>query len=235
MPTKICFTGKFKETCEYGRKGTAWKSGYHGGTDLVGLDSEKVYSICNGIVERAGYDNGGFGNYVRIKEDGSENRIYLAHLSKIYVKVGDRVTYTTVVGLMGSTGNSTRKHTHVEIREFKNGVAVRKLNASNYMGIPNVVGEYNSEDYQIQNSTANNNVPNVNVGDRKKLAINTNLREAPTTDSIPHLYVANTTVEILETNVANANGYVWDKVKIVYAKPNDYSVGYMARTESRYK
>lgn len=150
MATKICFTGKFKETCEYGRKGNLWKSGYHGGTDLVGLDSEKVYSICNGIVERAGYDNGGFGNYVRIKEDGTENRIYLAHLSKIYVKVGQRVTYTTVVGLMGETGNATGKHTHVEIREFQNGVAVRKLNASNYMGIPNKVGTYDSSNYQIK-------------------------------------------------------------------------------------
>lgn len=150
MATKICFTGKFKETCEYGRKGNLWKSGYHGGTDLVGLDSDNVYSICNGTVERAGYDNGGFGNYVRIKEDGTENRIYLAHLSKIYVKVGQSVTYTTVVGLMGETGNATGKHTHVEIREFQNGVAVRKLNASNYMGIPNKVGTYDSSNYQIK-------------------------------------------------------------------------------------
>ena len=47
---------------------------------------------------------------------------------------------------MGSTGNSTGKHTHVEIREFKNGQAVRKLNASNYMRIPNKVGEYNIKD-----------------------------------------------------------------------------------------
>lgn len=233
MATKICFTGKFKLTCEYGRKGSVWKSGYHGGTDLVGLDSEKVYSICNGVVERAGYDASGFGNYVRIKEDGSENRIFLAHLARIYVKVGQRVSYTTVVGLMGSTGNSTGPHTHVEIRQFENGVAIRKLNASNYMGIPNQVGEYNSADYQIPVTPINTG--SVNVGDKKKFKVNTNLREKPTTDSKAHLYVANTTVEILETNVANANGYVWDKVKIVYAKPNDFSVGYVARTTNRYK
>ena len=72
MATKICFTGDFKVTCEYGRSGTAWKSGYHQGIDLVGITSQKVYSICNGIVERAGYDKGGFGNYVRIKENGTE-------------------------------------------------------------------------------------------------------------------------------------------------------------------
>lgn len=216
MATKICFTGKFKITCEYGRKGNLWSSGIHAGTDLVGITSDKVYSICNGIVERAGYDNGGFGNYVRIKEDGTENRIYLAHLSKIYVKVGQRVTYTTVIGLMGATGNVTGPHTHVEIREFKNGVAVRKLNASNYMGIPNKVGEYNSADYQI-NTHANS--PTTPVKPQtpmlKTLARSTNLRSAPTTKgSSATLYVANTTLYVLESGVANADGYVWDKVRI---------------------
>ena len=228
MATKICFTGKFKETCEYGRKGNLWKSGYHGGTDLVGIDSEKVYSICNGTVERAGYDNGGFGNYVRIKEDNSENRIYLAHLSKIYVKVGQKVTYTTVVGLMGATGNATGKHTHVEIREFKNGVAVKKLNASDYMGIPNKVGEYNSSDYQIGNSSSTTNITQIK---QKVFAVKTNIRETPGLSGIAHLYLPGTTVNILEENVANLDGYIWDKVESVVTG----RVGYVARTATRYK
>lgn len=226
MATRICFTGKFKETCEYGRKGNLWKSGYHGGTDLVGLDSENVYSVCNGTVERAGYDNGGFGNYVRIKEDNSEKRIYLAHLSKIYVKVGQKVTYTTVVGLMGDTGNTTGKHTHVEIREFKNGVAVKKLNASNYMGIPNKVGEYNSSNYQISSSTTNTTQIK-----QKVFAVKTNIRETPGLSGIAHLYLPDTTVKILEENVANLDGYIWDKVESVVTG----RVGYVARTEKRYK
>ena len=227
MATRICFTGKFKETCEYGRKGNLWKSGYHGGTDLVGLDSEKVYSVCNGTVERAGYDNGGFGNYVRIKEDNSEKRIYLAHLSKIYVKAGQKVTYTTVVGLMGDTGNTTGKHTHVEIREFKNGVAVKKLNASDYMGIPNKVGEYNSSDYQIvgTNTSTNTQIK------QKVFAVNTNIRETPGLDGIAHLYLPGTTVDILEENVINKDGYIWDKVKSVVTG----RIGYVARTNIRYK
>lgn len=228
MATRICFTGKFKETCEYGRKGNLWKSGYHGGTDLVGLDSEKVYSVCNGTVERAGYDNGGFGNYVRIKEDNSEKRIYLAHLSKIYVKAGQKVTYTTVVGLMGDTGNTTGKHTHVEIREFKNGVAVKKLNASDYMGIPNKVGEYNSSDYQIGNSSSTTNITQIK---QKVFAVKTNIRETPGLSGIAHLYLPDTTVKILEENVANLDGYIWDKVESVVTG----RVGYVARTEERYK
>lgn len=218
MPTKIPFTGKFKLTCEYGRKGTLWKSGKHEGTDLVGITSTKVYSICNGIVERAGYDNGGFGNYVRIKENNSENRIYLAHLSKIYVKVGQNVKYTTVVGLMGKSGNATGVHTHVEIREFSNGKVLRKINASEYMGIPNVVGEYDSIDYQIDKETM-------------KFAVNTNIREEPSLKGKAHLYKANTTVEILQKDVANADGYVWDKVRAIATN----RVGYVARTANRYK
>ena len=208
MATKICFTGDFKITCEYGRKGTAWKSGIHQGIDLVGITNKKVYSICPGVVERAGYDKGGFGNYVRIKEDGTENRIYLAHLDKIYVKVGQRVTYTTVVGLMGSTGNSTGAHTHVEIRKFQNGIAVSKLNPATYMGIPNKVGTYNSANYQITTQTP------AQTQVLKTLARNTNLRSEPNTKSSATLYVANTTLYVLQAGVAQADGYTWDKVRI---------------------
>lgn len=211
MATKICFTGDFKVTCEYGRKGTAWALGIHSGIDLVGITSKKVYAIYNGVVERAGYDRGGFGNYVRIKEDRTENRIYLAHLEKMYVKVGQRVSYTTVVGLMGATGNATGPHTHVEIREFQNGVAVRKLNPASYMGIPNKVGTYNSGNYQINNETVISK-PETKI--LKTLAINTNLRDEPNTKSNATLYKANTTLYALQAGVANANGYTWDKVQI---------------------
>ena len=211
MATKICFTGDFKVTCEYGRRGTAWKSGVHSGIDLVGITNKKVYSICNGVIERAGYDKGGFGNYVRIKEDGTENRIYLAHLEKIYVKVGQRVSYTTVVGLMGSTGNSTGPHTHVEIRKFQNGVAVSKLNPATYMGIPNKVGTYNSVNYQINTQTPASTAQSAVL---KTLARNTNLRSEPNTKSSATLYLANTTLYVLESSVAQADGYTWDKVRI---------------------
>lgn len=206
MATKICFTGNFKITCVYGQKGNLWASGMHSGIDLVGITSTKVYSICNGTVERAGYDKGGFGNYVRIKEDGTENRIYLAHLDKIYVRVGQKVSYVTVVGKMGSTGNATGSHTHVEIRRFENGRAVKKLNPATYMGIPNKIGNYNSANYQMKKGQKQ---------ELRTLARNTNLRNAPTTQgTTATLYLANTTLYVLEAEIANADGYVWDKVKI---------------------
>ena len=220
MATKICFTGVFKVTCEYGRKGNLWASGIHSGTDLVGITSTKVYSICNGIVERAGYDNGGFGNYVRIKENGTENRIYLAHLSKIYVKIGQEVTYTTVVGLMGDTGNTTGPHTHVDIREFKNGVAVKKLNSSNYMGIPNQVGTYNSADYEITNT---NSTTENTVGQIKTFKQSTILYSNKDLTGTQYNYKPNTTVEVLE-NISETVDKIKVRVtgRIAYVNVNNY-------------
>ena len=43
MATKICFTGDFKVTCEYGKKGSYWASGVHQGIDLVGITNKKVF------------------------------------------------------------------------------------------------------------------------------------------------------------------------------------------------
>lgn len=204
MSTKICFTGEFKVTCVYGEKGNAWKGGVHQGIDLVGITNKKVYSICNGIVEKAEFDKGGFGNYVRIKENGTENRIYLAHLEEIHVNVGQNVTYTTVIGLMGTTGNSTGAHTHVEIRQLQNGKIIKRLNPANYMGIPNKIGKYNSKDYQIS----------THEQVMKTLSRNTNLRSEPNIKSSATLYLKNTTLYVLESGVANSDGYTWDRVRI---------------------
>lgn len=65
----------------------------------------------------------------------------------------------------------------------------------------------------------------------KIFAIKTNIRENPTTNAIAHLYKANTTVKILEENVGNNNGYIWDKVYC----PATGRTGYVARTANRYK
>lgn len=217
--TKLPFTGKFDVTCEYGRKGTLWASGIHGGIDLVGKD-KKVYAICNGTVTYAGWENAnntkqGFGKYVKIREAGTNRDIYLAHLDKVYVSVGTKVTPTTVVGYMGATGNVTGAHTHVEIREYG-----RKLNPANYMGIPNKVATgLNSADYQINGTSTSK------VGELKTLNHNTNLRTQPNTlGSIIGLYIPNTTLYVLEPSVANADGYTWDKVRIRVTGDEGYMI-----------
>ena len=80
-------------------------------------------------------------------------------------------------------------------------------NPADYMGIPNQVGSYDSANYQITK-------PSSNTGELKTLARNTNLRSAPTTSASKVLYLANTTLYVLQPGVAQADGYTWDKVRI---------------------
>lgn len=132
-------------------------------------------------------------------------------MSKITCKVGQKINRTTHLGIMGSTGNSTGKHLHYEIRNASNKYADNS-DPSVYMGIPNKVGTYNTANYQIsqpsQPTTSNTSV-------LKTLARNTNLRNKPTTKgSTATLYITNTTLYVLEAGVTKADGYTWDKVKI---------------------
>lgn len=204
MATNIPLTGAFRVTCEYKRKGN-WAAGWHTGIDLVG--DEKIYSSCNGEVTKTGWDKS-YGNYIVVKNDADGKYHWFCHLSKISVGAGDRVTRTTVIGIMGATGNATGKHLHFEIRNASNKYADNS-NPADYMGIPNKVGSYNTSNYQIKDNSSN-----TSSGELKTLARNTNLRSAPTTSASKVLYLANTTLYVLQAGVAQADGYTWDKVRI---------------------
>lgn len=60
---------------------------------------------------------GGFGNYVRIKSTYNGKTVYAtyAHLSSVSVSVGDKISYDTIIGVMGTTGVSTGRHLHIEL------------------------------------------------------------------------------------------------------------------------
>ena len=204
MATNIPLTGAFRVTCEYKRKGN-WAAGWHTGIDLVG--DEKIYSSCNGEVTKTGWDKS-YGNYIVVKNDADGKYHWFCHLAKISVGAGKRVTRTTVIGIMGATGNATGKHLHFEIRNASNKYADNS-NPADYMGIPNKVGSYNTSNYQLGDNSSN-----TSSGELKTLARNTNLRSAPTTSASKVLYLANTTLYVLQAGVAQADGYTWDKVRI---------------------
>ncbi len=204
MATNIPLTGNFKVTCEYKRKGN-WAAGWHTGIDLVS-DNTNIYSSCDGTVYKTGWDNS-YGNYIVIKNSDGKYH-WFCHLSKINVSKGNKVTRTSVIGIMGSTGNSTGRHLHFEIRNTSNKYGDTS-NPADYMGIPNKVGNYNSSNYQIGNTSSSTNTKEL-----KTLARDTNLRSEPTTSASKVLYLKNTTLYVLEKSVAKANGYTWDKVQI---------------------
>lgn len=88
---------------------------FHTGIDLVEPFGTPIYAADDGIVALVGNTSSGYGNYVVIAHAGGLDTLY-GHLSTSLVKVGQAVTQGTVVGLEGSTGNSTGAHLHFELR-----------------------------------------------------------------------------------------------------------------------
>lgn len=99
-------------TATFGQYGL-WAS-YHTGLDFNGDSGDQIMAIANGTITETGYD-GAYGNKtVLTLDDGTE--IWFAHQTSIYVSVGQQVRGGEVIGTVGSTGNSTGSHLHVEVR-----------------------------------------------------------------------------------------------------------------------
>lgn len=89
-----------------------WRA--HLGVDYAAPTGTPVRSVGDGVVEFSGAQNG-FGNVVFIKHRNSHTTVY-AHLSRIYVKRGQRVSQGQNIGAVGSTGWATGPHLHYEFR-----------------------------------------------------------------------------------------------------------------------
>ncbi len=99
--------------------------GSHPGIDIAVPEGTPVLAIANGIVERADYDAGGYGNFIVLKHpnvpdpsDASKKTtlysIY-AHLSATGVQKGDIVRKGEEIGASGSTGFATGPHLHFQM------------------------------------------------------------------------------------------------------------------------
>ena len=98
---------------------------FHTGIDLTARTGTPVYATGNGLIIRADYSSGGYGNMVIISH-GFGYETYYAHLSKILVKPGQKVKRGDLIGLVGNTGRSTAPHLHYEVR--LNGKPVNPVN-----------------------------------------------------------------------------------------------------------
>ncbi len=87
----------------------------HTGVDLTAPTGTKIYAAGDGTVISAEYNDGGYGNLVKI-DHGFGYVTYYAHMSKILTKRGSQVKRGDIIGEVGNTGRSTGPHLHYEVR-----------------------------------------------------------------------------------------------------------------------
>ena len=98
----------------------------HTGLDIAAPTGTPVKAAASGTVTFSGW-KGSYGNMLVISH-GNGVQTYYGHCSKLYAKNGQTVSQGDVVASVGSTGNSTGPHLHLEIRV--NGTA---YNPQNYI------------------------------------------------------------------------------------------------------
>ncbi|MCR1784354.1 peptidoglycan DD-metalloendopeptidase family protein [Nocardioides carbamazepini] len=102
----------YRLTATFGEYGL-WSS-YHTGLDFAAPSGTPIRAVTNGTITSAGYD-GAYGNKtVLTLEDGTE--LWFCHQTSFNVSAGDTVRTGDLIGWVGSTGNVTGPHLHLEVR-----------------------------------------------------------------------------------------------------------------------
>ncbi|THA27711.1 M23 family metallopeptidase [Streptomyces sp. RKND-216] len=97
----------------YGAGGSMWEND-HTGQDFAAQTGTPVMAVHSGTVKEAGWA-GSYGYRVVLElDDGTE--VWYCHLSSMNVSAGSEVNTKDVIGNVGSTGNSTGPHLHLEVR-----------------------------------------------------------------------------------------------------------------------
>ncbi|MBO5106321.1 MAG: peptidoglycan DD-metalloendopeptidase family protein [Clostridia bacterium] len=123
--------GYYNITSYYGQR---WGR-LHGGIDIssAGIGGKPIIAAADGVVLSAGYNTGGFGNWVMINhgtKGGNQYTTISAHMKYTpSVKTGQKVTAGQVIGYVGNTGRSYGNHLHFEVRV--NGSRTNPMNYFN--------------------------------------------------------------------------------------------------------
>lgn len=102
------------------------RSGAHTGLDIATSYGTPIKAAASGTVTFAGW-KGSYGNLIVVSH-GNGVQTYYGHCSSLVASVGQTVSQGQVIAKVGSTGNSSGNHLHLEIRV--NGTA---LNPQNYL------------------------------------------------------------------------------------------------------
>ena len=90
----------------------SWKQ--HKGVDYSAPAGTPIRAVGDGVVDFAGWQNG-YGNVVEVRHSNLRSTVY-AHMSRIDVRLGQRVEQGARVGAVGSTGWATGPHLHFEVK-----------------------------------------------------------------------------------------------------------------------
>ena len=110
----------------------------HAGTDFAAPGGTPIYAAASGYVQVAGWSSGGYGNYVIIyhgkMSDGNSYTTLYGHMRSVATSAGKYVQQGELIGYVGSTGNSTGNHLHLEV--WKGGSKANAVNPRNYIPFP---------------------------------------------------------------------------------------------------
>lgn len=95
--------------------------GVHSGVDFAAPEGAKIVSICPGKVVASGW-MGAAGNAAIVRTENGDQVLY-AHMSVAHVVKGDVVAAGDRIGRIGSTGNSTGPHLHLQVNAKKGKLA----------------------------------------------------------------------------------------------------------------
>ena len=110
----------------------------HAGIDLAAPGGTPIYAAASGYVQVAGWSSGGYGNYVIIyhgsMSDGNAYSTLYGHMKSVATSAGKYVKQGELIGYVGSTGNSTGNHLHLEV--WKGGSKANAVNPRGYIPFP---------------------------------------------------------------------------------------------------
>lgn len=159
MAATVMNTYAYYITSPYGYRTDPFGSGktvFHSGIDITARDKDgkiitnaEILSVCSGTVLRVNTTIDGWGKYIRVRDDKGYTVTY-AHLSdNSRWQEGDKISVGDIIGIEGSTGDSTGPHLHIEVWDPYNN----PIDPSIYFDIPGSVGYYlndsNGNTYQL--------------------------------------------------------------------------------------
>jgi murein DD-endopeptidase MepM/ murein hydrolase activator NlpD len=116
-PHAFPLAGAFDWGGKDARFGAKRRGHRHQGQDLAAATGTPVVSPHAGVVVAVDYQRRGAGNYVVIDSDGEGYDFVFMHLrtGSVRVLVGEQVRTGTLIGEVGSTGESSGPHLHFEV------------------------------------------------------------------------------------------------------------------------